>query len=104
MDIKETLPQKQGPKDHPLVSCTAGEKSPNGSNQGQSENTPKRRTLSVSQAAAMLGIGRNQAYRLARQGQLPGMIRLGDSRVVVSRATIERICEHGDNGIDIDEE
>ncbi|MDP7627316.1 MAG: helix-turn-helix domain-containing protein [SAR202 cluster bacterium] len=41
-------------------------------------------TMSVSEAGVLLGIGRNLAYRLAREGSLPGVRRLG-TRYIVSR-------------------
>ena len=47
------------------------------------------RTLTVEEAARELGIGRDLAYRLARQGELPGVRRLG-SRYLVSRDALER--------------
>ena len=46
------------------------------------------RTVSVSEAGAMLGIGRGLAYQLARTGRLPGVLRLG-RRLVVSRDALE---------------
>jgi excisionase family DNA binding protein len=54
-----------------------------------------RLTLSVEQAAAMLGISRNLGYKLARQGKLPGVISIGDKRLVVSKAAIEKLLEAG---------
>ena len=51
-------------------------------------NNP-RQTLTVEEAAAMLGIGRTLAFELARRGELPGVIRLG-RRLVVSRAALDR--------------
>ena len=36
-----------------------------------------RDTISVEEAAAILGIGRGAAYELSRRGQLPGVLRLG---------------------------
>lgn len=45
-------------------------------------------TVSVEEAAAVLGIGRGLAYQLARTGQLPGVLRLG-RRLVVSRRALE---------------
>lgn len=53
-------------------------------------------TLSVSEAAAMLGISRNLGYELARRGNLPGIIKLGKKRLVVSRRTIERLLQGED--------
>lgn len=46
-------------------------------------------TMTVEQAACRLGIGRSLAYELARRGELPGVLRLGN-RIVVSKAAIER--------------
>lgn len=50
-------------------------------------------TLSVAEAAAILGISRNLAYELARRGELPGVIKLGQKRLVVSRQAIERLLQ-----------
>jgi len=50
---------------------------------------PHREVLTVSEAAAALGIGRTLAYGLARQGKLP-TIRLG-ARVVVPRARLDEL-------------
>jgi len=46
-------------------------------------------TVDVPTAARLLGISRGGAYELARRGELPGAIRLGQ-RVVVSRRALER--------------
>lgn len=47
-------------------------------------------TLSVSEAAVRLGIGRNYAYALAKNDQLPvRVLRLG-SRMRISRVELER--------------
>lgn len=53
----------------------------------------ERLTLSVAETAVMLGISRNLAYELARRGELPGTIKLGQKRLVVSRLAIERLLE-----------
>ncbi len=53
-------------------------------------------TLTVSEVAACLGISRNLAYELARQGKLPGAIKLG-KRLVVSKAAIERLLQGKDD-------
>jgi excisionase family DNA binding protein len=45
-------------------------------------------TMSVDYACALLGIGRNLGYELARQGRLPGGLRLG-RRVLVSKKALE---------------
>jgi len=56
-----------------------------------------RATLSVREAAQLLGISKNLAYQLARQGKLPGMIRLGQKRIVVSRIAIDRLLSQSDS-------
>ena len=61
----------------------------------------ERLTYSVAEAAAMLGISRNLAYELARRGELPGTIKLGQKRLVVSRIAIERLLQgNGDKAGD----
>ena len=49
-------------------------------------------TVSVESAARRLGIGRQLAYELARQGKLPGARRLG-RRIVVSLRALEKYLE-----------
>ena len=51
-------------------------------------------TLSVVEAARILGIGRATAYQLSRKGMLPGALRLG-RRIVVSRQALLRYLEAG---------
>ena len=51
------------------------------------QNT-KKQTLTVMEAAEVLGIGRQSAYELARRGELPGVRRLG-GRFIVSKAELE---------------
>ncbi len=51
----------------------------------------ERATLTIDQAARVLGISRKLAYRLARDGRLPA-VRLG-RRWVISRAALERLLE-----------
>jgi excisionase family DNA binding protein len=58
-----------------------------------------RATLSVKEAAQLLGISKNLAYQLARQGKLPGTIRLGQKRIVVSRVAIERLLSEPNSGL-----
>jgi excisionase family DNA binding protein len=48
-----------------------------------------RLTVTVEQAAKMLGIGRSSAYEAAKSGQLP-TIRIG-RRLVVPRAGLEKL-------------
>lgn len=49
----------------------------------------ERQTLTVAQAARVLGIGRNQAYEAVRRGEIPS-VRIG-RRIVVPRAALERL-------------
>ena len=57
-------------------------------------------TLSVEEAAKVLGIGRSLAFDLARRGELPGVLRLGQKRLRVSRAALERYLARGFLGHD----
>lgn len=50
-------------------------------------------TISVEQAAAILGIGRTNAYELARHGELPGCFRLG-RKLLVSKPALDRFLEN----------
>jgi len=45
--------------------------------------------LSVEQVAAELGVCRNLIYRQARDGKMPGWIRIGD-RWMISRVNLDR--------------
>jgi len=56
-----------------------------------------RLTLSIPEAAKALGISRGLAYDLARRGELPGIIKLGQKRVVVSRSAIEKLLQGNGN-------
>lgn len=47
---------------------------------------------SVEEAAKALGIGRCLCYELVRQGRIPAL-RLGERRLVVPRAALERLLE-----------
>jgi len=51
------------------------------------QNT-ERQTLTIMEAARMLGIGRQTAYELARRGELPGVRRLG-KRFIISKSELE---------------
>jgi excisionase family DNA binding protein len=53
----------------------------------------ERLTLSVKEAAVMLGISKNTAYMLAQRGELPGAIKLGEKRIVVSKFLLNRFLE-----------
>ena len=54
-------------------------------------------TYSIPEAAEVLGIGRNLAYELAKRGELPGLIRLGEKRVVCSKLAIEKLLQGDSN-------
>ena len=45
--------------------------------------------MTVNQASKRLKISRALAYQLAREGKLPGAIRLGSKRIIVSVARFE---------------
>jgi excisionase family DNA binding protein len=55
----------------------------------------ERQTLTVEEAARVLGIGRSAAYLAARRGDLP-VIRIG-RRYVVPRVALERLLSEGRN-------
>ena len=55
-----------------------------------------RSTVTISEAAKILGIGRNQAYEAAKSGTLP-VIRFG-KRLVVPKAGLERLLQGAANG------
>jgi len=57
----------------------------------------KKQTVTVEEAASLLGIGRNLAYLLARRGKLPGVIKLGEKRLVVSKSAIEKLLQGKDD-------
>ena len=54
--------------------------------------------LSISEAAALAGLSRAVAYRLATIGALPGLVRLPGARLRVRRRVLERWLE----GVDVD--
>ena len=53
-----------------------------------------RMTLTVQEAADVLGIGRQNAYQLAGQGNLPGAFRIG-RKILVSRNCLLRFIDGG---------
>jgi predicted DNA-binding transcriptional regulator AlpA len=55
------------------------------------KRTENRLTLPIESVSAMLGISRNLGYKLAREGKLPGVIKLGEKRMVVSRKALEEL-------------
>ncbi|MFC1947955.1 helix-turn-helix transcriptional regulator [Chloroflexota bacterium] len=52
--------------------------------------TTEKLTISIDEAAKLLGISRNLAYNLAREGKLPGALELGQKRIRVSRVALEK--------------
>lgn len=50
----------------------------------------ERATVTIEEAARILGIGRASAYEMARTGQLP-VLRLGVKRLVVPKRALERL-------------
>lgn len=59
-----------------------------------SEESPTRETLTVGEAALVLGLGRSAAYRAAKKGELPAL-RIG-RRYLVPRAALERLLQKPD--------
>ena len=53
-------------------------------------------TVSVAEAARMLGIGRNLAYEAVRRGEIP-VIRVG-KRLLVPLPALERMLGNADSG------
>ena len=58
----------------------------------QVARSPECQTLTVEDAARILGIGRSAAYLAVRRGELPA-IQIG-RRYVVPRAALERLLTH----------
>ena len=56
----------------------------------------ERQTLTVDEAAEILGIGRNSAYDAIRRGEIPA-VRLG-RRLLVPRRALERLLWDNDSG------
>lgn len=55
--------------------------------------TEVRLTLTVREAAAMLGISKNLAYELVRRGELPGVLKLGKKRIAISKAQFQKFLD-----------
>ena len=47
--------------------------------------------MTITEVAETLGISRNLAYELAGQDKLPGLIRLGQKRMVCSKQAIDKL-------------
>ncbi len=55
--------------------------------------TTQKMTMTIKEVAKVLGISRNLAYELAARGELPGLIRLGEKRLVCSKPAIEKLLQ-----------
>lgn len=55
----------------------------------------ERKTLSIPAAATILGIGQSRAYKLAKDGKLPGCLEVG-GRYLVSKKRLEAFID-GEN-------
>jgi excisionase family DNA binding protein len=53
--------------------------------------TPERETVNIEEVATRLGINRNTAYTLAKQGGLPVPVIQVGRRLVVPRAALDRL-------------
>ena len=54
------------------------------------ETTVERRTYEIPEIGRILGVSRNHAYLMAADGTIPGVLRLGSRRLVVSREVFDR--------------
>ncbi len=59
-------------------------------------DSPEKATVSIDEAARVLGIGRGLAYAMAKEGKIP-VLQLG-RRILVPRAALERLLSEGDRG------
>ena len=57
--------------------------------------TDERLVYSIDQVAEKMSISRNLAYRLARQGKLPGVIHIGGRRMVCAKAKVDALLGNG---------
>ena len=51
---------------------------------------------SVDEVSKLLNCSRNLTYKLAREKRLPGVIHLGDKRMIFSAKTIDRLLDEGE--------
>lgn len=63
--------------------------------------TDRRLTYTVKEAADKLGISKNLAYDLARRGELPGVIKLGNKRLVVSKFKLDNLLKGEANSVEV---
>lgn len=50
-------------------------------------------TMSLPEFAQKLGISKSLAYKMAGNGEIPGLIKLGAKRLVISVAAVDRMLE-----------
>ena len=60
--------------------------------QATSENLNNRKAYNVNQVAKMLGIGRNEAYRMVRDGVIPSF-RISPRRIIVPASALDAWLE-----------
>jgi excisionase family DNA binding protein len=53
----------------------------------------KKLTISIEEAAKALGISRNLGYRLAATNELPGVLHLGQKRMMISKAIFDQYLQ-----------
>jgi excisionase family DNA binding protein len=58
-----------------------------------------RLTLTIAEAAAALGVSERHLYQLARDGRLPGALRLGN-RWLIPRRALERLLGQDEQPIE----
>jgi len=59
-------------------------------------NRDERLTVTIQEAATMLGISRNLAYGLAKAGAIPSL-KLGSRRILVPKKALENMLSQGGN-------
>lgn len=73
------------------------ELTPNGWSSLSTSEKIERATVTIEEAAKILGIGRASAYEAARTGQIP-TLRIGAKRLVVPKRALERLLEQASDG------
>jgi len=56
----------------------------------------QRQTVTIAEAAKLLGIGRNLCYELARRGELPVPVLRCGRRLLIPKRSLERILGEGE--------
>lgn len=68
----------------------------------EQEQEPQRATLTVTQAARVLGISRAAAYEAVKTGRLPSL-RLSERRIVVPRRALERLLDSASGAVSVEQ-